>query len=279
MAKKVYVGIGDVARNVKKSYIGVDGVARKVKKAYIGVNGIARQFWGDFVLGNCAEGEIVYLQEKGVWTPFYVAKHDYEPDLNGKGRTLLVRKDAYKESTHIDNTWYRDGWSSDTDNEYSYSKIDSVLNDSYKKRHTSVVQSAMGQTKFYFTQKDPALYGYDNVDKIGTLSRSVFILSVTEFGFTNASANGLALVEGSALPIANLIRITNFVNDEGAIVTQQWTRTPYLSNAGTHNVFTVYGNNCGGLGAENQCPRRPAFTLPSDTIFDVDTKYFVSVPT
>ncbi len=42
MAKKIYIGVGDVARNVKKIYIGVDGIARRVKKAYIGIGGVAR---------------------------------------------------------------------------------------------------------------------------------------------------------------------------------------------------------------------------------------------
>lgn len=45
MAKKVYIGVNNVARKVKKIYIGVGGVARKVKKGYIGVNGVARPFW------------------------------------------------------------------------------------------------------------------------------------------------------------------------------------------------------------------------------------------
>lgn len=45
MAKKSYIGVDNVARNVKKLYIGVDNVARNVVKAYIGVNGIARQFF------------------------------------------------------------------------------------------------------------------------------------------------------------------------------------------------------------------------------------------
>ena len=45
MAKKVYVGVNNVARKVKKMYIGIDGKARRVKKAYIGVNGVARLFY------------------------------------------------------------------------------------------------------------------------------------------------------------------------------------------------------------------------------------------
>lgn len=42
MAKKTYVGVNNIARNVSKMYVGVNGVARKVKKAYVGVNGVAR---------------------------------------------------------------------------------------------------------------------------------------------------------------------------------------------------------------------------------------------
>lgn len=45
MAKKTYVGVNNVARNVGKMYVGVNGVARRVKKAYVGVNGVARQFY------------------------------------------------------------------------------------------------------------------------------------------------------------------------------------------------------------------------------------------
>ena len=45
MAKKTYVGVNNIARNVSKMYVGVNGVARKVKKAYVGVNGVARQFY------------------------------------------------------------------------------------------------------------------------------------------------------------------------------------------------------------------------------------------
>ena len=45
MAKKMYIGVNNVARKVKKQYLGVDGKARKVKKGYIGVGGVARPFF------------------------------------------------------------------------------------------------------------------------------------------------------------------------------------------------------------------------------------------
>lgn len=43
MAKKVYVGVNNVAKNVKSIYVGVNGVARRVTKIYVGdANGKAR---------------------------------------------------------------------------------------------------------------------------------------------------------------------------------------------------------------------------------------------
>lgn len=46
MAKKTYIGVNGVSRQVKNIYIGVNNIARKVKKAYIGIANIARQFFG-----------------------------------------------------------------------------------------------------------------------------------------------------------------------------------------------------------------------------------------
>lgn len=45
MAKKSYIGVGDLAHKVKKGYWGVSDLARKIKKAYIGIGNVARPFW------------------------------------------------------------------------------------------------------------------------------------------------------------------------------------------------------------------------------------------
>lgn len=45
MAKKMYVGVDNVARTVNTAYVGVNNIAKKVKKAYIGVGGKARLFY------------------------------------------------------------------------------------------------------------------------------------------------------------------------------------------------------------------------------------------
>lgn len=44
MAKKAYIGVNNVARQIKKGYFGVSGKARRIKKAYIGIGGVARPF-------------------------------------------------------------------------------------------------------------------------------------------------------------------------------------------------------------------------------------------
>lgn len=62
MAKKMYIGVSNVARKIKKQYLGVDGKARKVKKGYIGVGGVARPFFS---------GEPAYY---GQITPLSIAR-------------------------------------------------------------------------------------------------------------------------------------------------------------------------------------------------------------
>lgn len=49
MAKKTYIGVNGVAKNVKNVYIGINGVAKKVKKMYVGVNGVAKECYSSGV--------------------------------------------------------------------------------------------------------------------------------------------------------------------------------------------------------------------------------------
>ncbi len=100
------------------------------------------------VLGNLAEGSIVKINESGSPVDFYVAKHDYEPVLNGTGRTLLVRKDVYDTRA----------WATSGINKYASSSISAWLNDGaglYGNPSYMValldekVQEAIGVTTFY----------------------------------------------------------------------------------------------------------------------------------
>jgi hypothetical protein len=45
MTRKLYIGVGDLAKRVRSIYAGVDGVSRRVTRAYIGVDGATRRFY------------------------------------------------------------------------------------------------------------------------------------------------------------------------------------------------------------------------------------------
>lgn len=188
-------------------------------------------------LSELTEGSIVKINESGSPVDFYVAKHDYESDLNGAGRTLMVRKDCYRNRT----------WDNGNVNAYASSDLDSWFNSTYKNMLDADIRSLIGTTKIRYTP------GNGN-NTVGALERSIFALSLTELGESHSYAN----VEGSALPIASALKIA-YLNGKAKI---QWTRSPHT---GTTNVawrldFNGNVNNdlCMHVGGS-----RPAFTLPA----------------
>lgn len=198
-------------------------------------------------LGGLAEGSIIQLNENGSPVDFYVAKHNYEADLNGEGRTLLVRKDCYDQRN----------WSSTGKDVYATSTIDTWLNGDYKALLDADIQTRIGETEFYYTVGDG--------DKtVTTLSRSVFLLSITELGKTYSYAN----TEGSALPIASTLQVA-YLNGSAVL---QWARTPNITST-TKNFaccLSATGDadtyNCG----YDDGGSRPAFTLPTTDILFID---------
>lgn len=197
------------------------------------------------LLSDIAEGSIVKLNENGSPVEFYVACHNYESSLNGEGRTLLVRKDCY------DNR----AWNSSNVNAYASSAIDSWLNGDYKALLDADVQTAVGTTKFYYTPGNGST-------SVTTLTRAIFLLSFTELGKTISYDN----TEGSALPIASTLQIA--YRNGSAVV--QWTRSPYTNDTNyAYYLSTVGKVNYGGC--TNPYGSRPAFTLPSNAVFDETT--------
>lgn len=204
-------------------------------------------------LSDYTEGDIVYIPEGALMVAFYVAKHNYESDLNGTGRTLLVRKDPYIE--HIE-------FNKNHSSKYADSILDTFLNGEYKTFFDENIQQAMGATTFYYTTKG-GKYG-----TVTTLERAIFTLSVTELGFANVNAN----IEGTPLSIASSLQIAY---DQGEAV-PQWTRSPNnkeidytwrVSKSGVLKTSIVQGS----------CHYRPVFTLPDTTKFYYDTDVFKEV--
>lgn len=197
------------------------------------------------LLSDYSEGDTVLIHENGTPVEFYVAKHDYESGLNGGGRTLLVRKNCYDSCN----------WHTSDVNAYETSGIDSWLNGDYKSLLDNKVQTEIAKTTFYYT------IGNGN-STVTTLSRSVFLLSITELGESYSHFN----VEGSALPIAGKLKIAKF---NGSAVTQ-WTRSPRTSAKTQVGVITINGNDAMVYCTDGNYSR-PCFTLPSYTKFDYDT--------
>lgn len=196
-------------------------------------------------LGSFAEGTLVKIKENGTSVEFYVAKQGYEPTLNGPNRTLMVRKDVYANQV----------WDAGNVNAYATSDIDTWFNGTYKNALSSAVQTMIGTTQFYYTP------GNGN-NTVGTLERAVFALSATELGQSASWFN----VEGSALPIANTLKIA-YLNGSPNV---QWTRSPHT----TYTDSAVCLNTNGGLGNNGICNytfgSRPCFTLPKNALVDPD---------
>ena len=195
-------------------------------------------------LSDLEEEALVKLKESGSPVEFYVAKHDYESELNGSGRTLVVRKDCYDDRV----------WDSGNVNAYASSDLDSWFNSTYKNMLDADIRSLIGTTKIRYTP------GNGN-NTVGTLERAIFALSLTELGQSHTYAN----TEGSALPIASTLRIAY----RNGSATTQWTRSPVTLNTG--NAWRLHSNgNIDDGHCNYSYGSRPAFTLPSTTLVNAD---------
>lgn len=230
--------IGGTAYTIKggKDLIAGTSYAKKQGKALVAGTKMSIPLSSGILLADTTPGEILMLNESGSLVPFYIAKHDYESGLNGAGRTLLVRKDCY--DMHK--------WAEYTSNAYASSEIDRWLNSTYKKMLNADVRAAIGTIKIKYTP------GNKN-NKVGTLERDIFLLSVTELGKTAKYAN----TEGTALGIASVLQIA-YMNGSAVI---QWTRSPKTDTVDS----TCYLRKNGEVGSYlsgYEYGSRPAFTLP-----------------
>ena len=197
-------------------------------------------------LSDYAEGDIIKIPEDGVPVEFYVAKHDYESELNGPGRTLVVRKDTYDD-------W---AWHNSNVNAYANSYLNNRFNNAYKDSLDADIRSLIGTTKIRYTPGN----GNWTVD---ILERAIFALSLTELGQSDTRAN----VEGSALPIASTLLIAY----HNGSVAPQWTRSPVINNPRLAWVLIPVDPFIWDVNCVSQFGARPAFTLPSTTKFNLVT--------
>lgn len=196
-------------------------------------------------LSQLAEGTIIKINENGIPVEFYLAKHSYEPDLNGEGRELLVRKDCLPARA----------WTNDTgknNNRYASSSIFNWGNNTYFNQFSDYTKTIIASTNIKYI-----VGGGD--DLIATLNTKIFILSCGEF----ESRFG----DGEVLPTASILRIA--YNNGRACY--QWTRTPvnYLDNVDVHVLYPegeITSAKCGS-NSGHYYPR-PCFTLPNTVMVD-----------
>ena len=196
------------------------------------------------LVSSFAEGSTIYLPEGGTMRPYVFSKHNYESGLNGNGRTLIRRK--YTLATPI-------AWGTAGNNAYANNTLDTYLNTTHKSLFPAELQAAMGQTSFRYTPGGGAW-------TVGTLSRSMFVLSGTEYGLALA---GSMNVEGSALPNAATLRLAT---DEAGGTRHHYTRSPVLNTA---NAFTITtAGALQGQAAQATAYILPAFTLPANYVVE-----------
>lgn len=192
-------------------------------------------------LSDLTIGSTIKLNEGGSPVEFYVAKHDYEPELNGNGRTLLVRKDCYDERPF------------GSDNAFSGSSIGTWLNNTWLKLLDANVQTAISTTKFYCVAGKGS-------STVKTVTRSVFLLSTTELG-------DRIYADGTALDPTVCSRLVIAYYNGSAVA--QLTRTPRATGSAQLYILSSTGSS-ELASAVNPNGSRPTFTLPSDFLVTND---------
>lgn len=220
----------------------------------------------------------VYLMEDGAKVKFYMLAHNYESNLNGKGRTLFCRESPATSGIHTmgDTNDYR----------VNDNNEDTWYKNTYVNKFSDEVQNWIGTTK-YIGQYAYLYYDRNNISTLetrlakDTYESSFFPISAAEVGVSSFS-------DGSALSSAAISRISSIQTRYGSGI---WTRSPsmtatyrhtvgqtiamsyangkYIASASGSSLSTdegTYGSSYGYL---------PCFTLSEDLYIDRDG--FVSV--
>ena len=234
----------------------IGGTGYDIKKGRTLIGGTGYDIKFATPLAELPEGSIIKLNEDDTPVEFYVAKHDYESDLNGAGRALLVRKDCYA-SYNLANY-------SSPSNYFPNTDVYKVLNGTYKAKLDAAVRIAMGTTSFktvqtYTTTGSAGTFVHG---RMTTVSAAVFALSKTEIN-NSLSYN---LSEGTQLPISDTLKTALF-NGEAV----NWiTRSSSAMNSiyvitSSGSVSSVYYHQ-----NSDNCYMRPVFTLPETMEVDGD---------
>ena len=246
--------IAGTSYGIKSGRTLIGGTGYDIKKGRTLIGGTGYDIKLATPLAELPEGSIIKLNEDDAPVEFYIAEHNYESDLNGAGRTLLVRKDCYAS--------YNLAHYSSPSNYFPDTSVYDVLNGTYKVKLDAAVRIAMGTTSFKTVQTFKNLATNKISGEMTTVSAAVFTLSRTEID------NGLNynLSEGTQLPISDTLKIALF-NGEAV---NWFTRSASQLNSiyivtPIGSVSSVYYHQ-----DSDNFYMRPVFTLPETMEVDGD---------
>lgn len=246
--------IAGTSYGIKSGRTLIGGTGYDIKKGRTLIGGTGYDIKFGTPLAELPEGSIIKLNEDDTPVEFYIAKHNYESDLNGAGRTLLVRKDCYA-SHNLSNYVGHSNYFPDT-------TLYAVLNGTYKAKLDSAVRIAMGTTAFKTVRTFKNPMNNKISGEMTTVSAAVFALSKTEID----NSLNYNLSEGTQLPISDTLKIALF-NGEAVI----WI-TRSASQLNSIYIVTPIGSVSSvyyGQNSDNNY-MRPVFTLPETMEVDGD---------
>ncbi|MBM6924132.1 fibronectin type III domain-containing protein [Hydrogenoanaerobacterium saccharovorans] len=218
-------------------------------------------------ISQLAEGTTLKIKKpSGTIAIYYIAKHNYEPNLNGNGRCAVV----LKEHEGSPGGYNVASWDSNGENAYLSATIHTqYLKESFLNTFDEPTKKLIGKTKFYVSR--------GNQDKtIITGEAEIFLPSVTELGLTTrVGSDWSPAVEGSRFPNYSTIQVSG--------ANSFWTRTSneatpdkynsasaYICQSGTSDVAST-NTSAGGY-------IREMFTLPETAEVDDNDCLIVNEP-
>ena len=244
--------IAGTSYGIKSGRTLIGGTGYDIKKGRALIGGTGYDIKLATPLAELPEGSIIKLNEDDAPVEFYIAEHNYESDLNGAGRTLLVRKDCYA----LHSLAYNHG------NYFPDTTLYRVLNGAYKVKLDSSVRIAMGTTSFKTVRTYKSPINSSILGEMTTVSAAVFTPSKTEI---NNSLN-YNLSEGTQLPISDTLKIALFNGEAVNWITRsssQLNAVYIVTSSGS--VSSVYYQQTSG-----NYYMRPVFTLPETMEVDGD---------
>ena len=189
------------------------------------------------MLMNIPEGNIIKISEDGQPIEFYVAKHNYQSDLNGEGRTLIARKE-YATTMRFTNPEAGIGWPN-----FGTSDVNTWLDGTYINRFNPIVIQLIGSTKIYYRTRS-------NGARPDSHDEQLWIPSCAEL--SSDIPSWASEYEGELLPIANTLLTPN-----------QLLRSAADQNP--NRLYCVDSSKSFEMKPPNGCYGgvRPYFTLPN----------------